>query len=159
MSQLLGELLALCAQRGVFTADRVAELLLLIRAEIVGRLVAAETVGERADEAGLALADGGDGALQSRPLVGDAVSGTIRRPSGFECGCEVAAPIGAEDPGGEEARDAGDQDLFSDPQALGVVGKPRLITMFVRVGLAGVVRDLVAGLTEHAAGTDVAVDV
>lgn len=135
VSQLLGELFTLGAQRGVLPADRITELLLLLRAEIVG-LVAAEAVGEGADEAGLALADGSDGAFQCGLFLGDALVGVLRGPSGFERGCEVAAPIGAEDPRGEEARDGGDQDLFADPQALGVVGKPRLITMLVRVGLA-----------------------
>ncbi|MEV0488688.1 hypothetical protein [Streptomyces atratus] len=100
VSQLLGELFALCAQRGVLPADRITEPLLLIRTEIVS-LVAAEAVGEGADEAGLALADGTDGALQRSPLLGNAVAGIIRGPSGFDCGCEVAAPIGAEDPCGE----------------------------------------------------------
>ncbi|MFB9571204.1 hypothetical protein [Streptomyces yanii] len=146
VSQLLGELFALCAQRGVLPPNRVTELLLLIRTEIVSLVVAAETVGEGADEAGLTLADGADGALQCGPLLGDAVAGVIHGPSGFECGCEKTAPIGAEDPCGEEAGDGCDQDLFADPQALGVVGKPRQATMFVRVGLTGVVRDLVAGL-------------
>ncbi len=40
LSQLLGELFALCAQRGVLLADRVTELLLLIRIEIVSLVVA-----------------------------------------------------------------------------------------------------------------------
>ncbi|WPB89904.1 hypothetical protein [Streptomyces malaysiensis] len=77
VGQLLGELFVLCAQRGVFPADRVAELFLVIRLEIVS-LLAAEAVGEGADEAGLALADGADGAFQSCPLLGDAVAGVVR---------------------------------------------------------------------------------
>ncbi|MEU2110697.1 hypothetical protein [Streptomyces sp. NPDC019507] len=78
LSQLLGELFALGAQRGVLPADRVTKLLLLIRVGGVGRVIATEAVSESADEAGLALADRTDGTLQRCPLLGNTVAGVIR---------------------------------------------------------------------------------
>ncbi|WP_432068066.1 hypothetical protein [Streptomyces sp. C10-9-1] len=86
LSQLVGELFALGAQRGVLPADRVTKLLLLTRVKGVGRVIASEAVSESADETGLALADGTDGTdgtLQRCPLLGNAIAGVIRRPSGF----------------------------------------------------------------------------
>jgi hypothetical protein len=78
VSQLLGELCPLCAERGVLPADGVTEPLLLIRVKTVRVAVAADAVGEGADEAGLALTDGADGTLQSCPLPGDALAGVVR---------------------------------------------------------------------------------
>ncbi|MFI1334730.1 hypothetical protein ACH4U7_32405 [Streptomyces sp. NPDC020845] len=132
-------------------SDRVAELLLL--------LLVRPTVGESADEPGLALADALDGLLQRGTFLRGAVAGPVRDPSGFECGFEVGAPVGAEDVCGEEAGDGCDQELFPNPQALGMVTEPGPVPVFVRVDLAGVVRDLVAVLAEHAAAADLADDV
>ncbi|MFF0783124.1 hypothetical protein [Streptomyces sp. NPDC003720] len=114
-------------------ADRIAELLLLIRVKIVGLIVIVEVVSEDADKARLVLADGGDGALQSCRLPVDAVASVIRRPSGFERGYEMAAPIEAGDPGREG--------LLANPATVGIMGKPRLITMFIGFRLAGLVGD------------------
>ncbi|MES4904912.1 MULTISPECIES: hypothetical protein [unclassified Streptomyces] len=149
--QLLSELGALPAQSGVLLSDRVAEFLLLIG---VG-----PAVGERADEAGLALADGLDGLLQRGAFLRGAVAGPVRDTSGFKCGFEVGAPVRAEDVCGEEAGDGCDQELFTNPQALGMVTEPGPVPVFVRVDLAGVVGDLVAVLAEHAAVADLADDV
>ncbi|NNJ03502.1 hypothetical protein HHX38_05050 [Streptomyces sp. PKU-MA01144] len=80
---MVGELFALGAQRGVLPADRVTKLLLLTRVKGVGRVIASEAVSESADETGLALADRTDGTLQRCPLLGIAIAGVIRRPSGF----------------------------------------------------------------------------
>ncbi|WP_149182608.1 hypothetical protein [Streptomyces sp. TRM49041] len=67
MGQLIDASFALCAQRRMFLADGVAELLLLLWIEDDVLVVVSRAVGERADEAGLALADGADGLLQSAP--------------------------------------------------------------------------------------------
>ncbi|MBI0312335.1 hypothetical protein [Streptomyces javensis] len=149
--QLLGELGALPAQGGVLLSDRVAEVLLLIG---VG-----PTVGESADKTGLALTDGLDGLLQRGAFLRGAVAGLVRKPGGFERGSEMGAPVGAEDVCGEEAGDGCHQELFPNPQALGMVTEPGPVPMLVRVDLAGVVRDPVAVLAEHAAVADLADDV
>ncbi|MEU5638402.1 hypothetical protein [Streptomyces milbemycinicus] len=137
----------------MLTADRVAELLLLIGVGV------GPTVGEGTDKPGLALPDGLDRLLQRGAFLPGAVAGPVRDPSGFECGFEVGAPVGAEDVCGEEAGDGCDQELFPNPQALGMVTEPGPVPVFVRVDLAGVVRDLVAVLAEHAAVADLADDV
>ncbi|MDT0548215.1 hypothetical protein [Streptomyces lonegramiae] len=137
----------------MLTANRVAELLLLIGVRF------GPTVGQGTDETSLALADALDGLLQRGTFLPGAVAGPVRDPSGFECGFEVGAPVGSEDVCGEEAGDGCDQDLFPDPQALGMVTEPWPVPVFVRVDLAGVVRDLVAVLAEHAAAADLADDV
>ncbi|MBL1095684.1 hypothetical protein [Streptomyces coffeae] len=151
MGQPLGELCALLAQGGVLSTDRVAELLLL--------LLVRPAVRESTDEPGLALPDGLDGLLQRGAFLRGAVAGLVREPGGFECGFEVGTPVGSEDVGGEEAGDGCDQDLFPNPQALGMVTEPGLVPVFIRVDLAGVVRDPVAVLAEHAAVADLADDV
>ncbi|WP_246656830.1 hypothetical protein [Streptomyces rhizosphaericus] len=149
--QLLGELCALLAQGGVLPADRVAKLLLLFRL--------GPAIGESADETGLPLADGLDGLLQCGAFLRGTVAGPVREPGGFKCGFEVGAPVGAEDVCGEEAGDGCDQELFPNPQALGMVTEPGPVPMLVRVDLAGVVRDPVPVLAEHTAVADFADDV
>ncbi|MGW7616956.1 hypothetical protein ACWGLG_14065 [Streptomyces antimycoticus] len=149
--QLLGELCALLAQGGVLPADRVAKLLLLFRL--------GPAIGKSADETGLTLADGLDGLLQRGAFLRGTVAGPVRDTSGFKCGFEVGAPVGAKDVCGEEAGDGCDQELFPNPQALGMVTEPGPAPMLVRVDLAGVVRDPVAVLAEHTAVADLADDV
>ncbi|MCQ6250795.1 hypothetical protein [Streptomyces malaysiensis] len=131
--------------------DSVAELLLLFR---VG-----PAIGKGADEPGLTLTDGLDGLLQRGAFLRCAVAGPVREPGGFECGFEMGAPVGAEDVCGEEAGDGCDQELFPNPQALGMVTEPGPVPMLVRVDLAGVVRDPVTVLAEHTAAADLADDV
>ncbi|MFT9475828.1 hypothetical protein [Streptomyces sp. 11-1-2] len=157
--QLLGEPCALLAQGGVLPADRVAKLLLLFRVGPAGPLVITKPIGEGADEPGLTLADGLDGLLQRGAFLRGSVAGPVRDTSGFKCGFEVGAPVGAEDVCGEEAGDGCDQDLFPNPQTLGMPAEPGLVPVFVRVDLTGVVRDPVAILAEHTAVADLADDV
>ncbi|WPB90881.1 hypothetical protein [Streptomyces malaysiensis] len=157
--QLLGELRAPRAQGGVLPTDSVAEFLLLFRVGPAGPFVISKPIGESADEPGLALADALDDLLQRGAFLRGAVAGLVREPGGFERGSEMGAPVGAEDAGGEEAGDGCDQDLFPDPQTLGVAAEPGLVPVFVRVDLAGVVRNPVAVLAEHAAVADLADDV
>ncbi|MFJ2194561.1 hypothetical protein [Streptomyces violaceusniger] len=131
--------------------DSVAELLLLFR---VG-----PAIGKGADEPGLTLTDGLDGLLQRGAFLRGSVAGPVRDTSGFKCGFEVGAPVGAEDVCGEEAGDGCDQELFPNPQAFGMVTEPGPVPMLVRVDLAGVVRDPVPVLAEHTAVADFADDV
>ncbi|NEW71989.1 hypothetical protein [Streptomyces rhizosphaericus] len=143
----------------MLSADRVTKLLLLFRVGPAGPLVITKPVGESADEPGLALADGLNGLLQRGAFLRGTVAGPVRDTSGFERGSEMGAPVGAEDTRGEEAGDGCDQDLFPNPQALGMPAEPRLVPVFVRVDLTGVVRDPVAVLAEHTAVADLADDV
>ncbi|MFF7656807.1 hypothetical protein ACFZCY_44665 [Streptomyces sp. NPDC007983] len=116
-------------------ADRVAKLLLLFRVDPAGPLVITKPIGESADEPGLALADGLDGLLQRGAFLRGAVAGLVREPGGFERGSEMGAPVGTEDASGEEAGDGCDQDLFPDPQTLGMAAEPGLVPVFVEYHL------------------------
>ncbi|MFD8724755.1 hypothetical protein ACFV2H_44080 [Streptomyces sp. NPDC059629] len=131
-------------------ADSVTEFPLVLRVVRVVRLEAVGAVRQRLDEAALALLDGGDGLVQGIALPGDAFGGSVHAElCGFKLRLEMRTAVGAEDAGCEEIRDGLDQDLFSDPQAFGVGSEPRPATVFVRIDLTGVIRDLMTHFPEH----------
>ncbi|WP_326672490.1 hypothetical protein [Streptomyces sp. NBC_01257] len=154
--QLFCEGLALPAEGGVLLPDGVPELLLLLFVEC--RTVPASTFGERADESGLALLDGGDRMGEVVAFLREAGAGVVGTWSGFEGRTEEGSTVGSEDVGGEEAGNGLEQDFFANPQALGVGGEPGTVTVLVGVRLAREVGDVVARLAMHPVAAHVAGD-
>ncbi|MEU5308829.1 hypothetical protein [Streptomyces sp. NPDC021562] len=148
--QLFRQSLALSSEERVLLTDSVTEFPLVIRASRVVRLKVVGAVRQRLDEAMSAVLNGGDGLVQGIALPGDAFGGSVHAElCEFKLRLEMRTAVGAEDAGGEEIRDGLEQDLFSDPQAFGVGSKPRAASVFVRIELAGVIRDLMTHFPEH----------
>ncbi|HYB46913.1 MAG TPA: hypothetical protein VED20_06065 [Streptosporangiaceae bacterium] len=125
-----------------------------------GLAVLAAGVGVAGDGLGFQLGDQGplapldvvDRLLQLFPAFGLVVAGVRRCRVAGELGGQQVVAMGAEDALGEEAAHDVQQDVFADPQAGRVSGKPSgPISVVALVGFAGIVGQVAAGLAEHAA--------
>ena len=142
----------LAGEVGEPVPDRGAEL-----AAGVGVEVVVVAVFELVEEVGLAAAQvldvpGEPGAAGGGVAVG-------RWALGVELVGEQVAAVRAEDAGGEEAVDGGEQGVLADPDARGVGGVPGPVGVVAGVGLAGEVGVALAGLAEHPPAAGVVGDV